>query len=124
MELETHRFCFRDLGSVGRHIYDRARPSSAFTGNPRRTCGRVARIGRGLAEGVDFASCLLLASGRITSEILHKAVRCRVPVLVSRAAPTDRSVELARAFNLTLAGFARGRRMNLYSAPERILTGG
>jgi FdhD protein len=81
-------------------------------------------IGGGLAEGVDFGSCLLLSSGRITSEILHKAVRCRVPVLVSRAAPTDRSVELARGFNLTLAGFARGRRMNLYSAPWRIVTGG
>jgi FdhD protein len=81
-------------------------------------------IGRGLAEGVNFGSCLLLSSGRISSEILYKAVRCRVPVLVSRAAPTDRSVELARNFNLTLAGFARGRRMNLYSAPQRIVTGG
>jgi FdhD protein len=81
-------------------------------------------IGRGLEEGVDFGSSLLLSSGRITSEILYKAVLCRVPVLVSRAAPTDRSVELARSFNLTLAGFARGRRMNLYAAPQRIVTGG
>jgi FdhD protein len=81
-------------------------------------------IGRGLAEGVDFGRCLLLSSGRISSELLYKAVLCRAPVLVSRAAPTDRSVELARSFNLTLAGFARGQRMNLYSAAQRILTGG
>jgi FdhD protein len=81
-------------------------------------------IGRGLAEGAEFGRCLLLSSGRISSEILLKAVRCRVPVLVSRAAPTDRSVELARSFNLTLAGFARGSRMNLYASQERIVSGG
>ena len=81
-------------------------------------------IGRGLAEGVEFPHCLILSSGRISSEILLKAVRCRAPVLVSRAAPTDRSVELARSFNLTLAGFARGPRMNLYAAPQRIVTEG
>jgi FdhD protein len=45
-----------------------------------------------------------------------------VPVLVSRTAPTDRSVEEARRLNLTLAGFARGERMNLYAAPERVTT--
>lgn len=80
-------------------------------------------IGRGLAEGVEFGRCLLLATGRVSSEILYKAVRCRTPVIASRAAPTDRSVELARTFNLTLAGFVRGRRMNLYAAAQRITTG-
>jgi FdhD protein len=74
-------------------------------------------IGARLAEGGGFQRCLLLSSGRVSSEVL---ARCRVPVLVSRTAPTDRSVEEARRLNLTLAGFARGERMNLYSAPERI----
>jgi len=78
-------------------------------------------IGRRLAEGGGFARCLLLSSGRLSSEVLHKAARCRVPVVVSRAAPTDRSVELARTLNITLLGFARAERMNLYSTPERIL---
>jgi len=79
-------------------------------------------IGRRLAEGGGFQRCLLLTSGRVSSEVLAKAVRCRVPVLVSRTAPTDRSVEEARRLNLTLAGFARGERMNLYAAPERVTT--
>jgi FdhD protein len=79
-------------------------------------------IGRRLAEGGGFQRCLLLTSGRVSSEVLAKAVRCRVPVLVSRTAPTDRSVEEARRQNLTLAGFARGERMNLYAAPERVTT--
>jgi FdhD protein len=70
--------------------------------------------------GGDFRRCLLLASGRISSEVLAKAARCRAPILVSRTAPTDRSVEEARRMNLTLVGFARGERMNLYSAPGRV----
>jgi FdhD protein len=77
-------------------------------------------IGARLAEGGDFQRCLLLSSGRVSSEVLAKAARCRAPILVSRTAPTDRSVEEARRLNLTLAGFARGERMNLYSAAERI----
>jgi FdhD protein len=77
-------------------------------------------IGAHLAEGGGFQRCLLLSSGRVSSEVLAKAARCRAPILVSRTAPTDRSVEEARRLNLTLAGFARGQRMNLYSAPERI----
>jgi FdhD protein len=77
-------------------------------------------VGARLAEGGGFQRCLLLSSGRVSSEVLAKAARCRAPVLVSRTAPTDRSVEEARRLNLTLAGFARGERMNLYSAPERI----
>lgn len=80
-------------------------------------------IGAHLTAGGGFAGCLLLTSGRVSSEVLAKAARCRVPLLVSRTAPTDRSVEMARALNLTLVGFARGDRMNLYSAPERVSGG-
>ena len=80
-------------------------------------------IGAHLAEGGDFRRCLLLSSGRVSSEVLAKAARCGAPVLVSRTAPTDRSVSEARRLNLTLVGFARGERMNLYSAPQRITAG-
>ncbi|MBN1838061.1 MAG: formate dehydrogenase accessory sulfurtransferase FdhD [Spirochaetales bacterium] len=81
-------------------------------------------IGAQLSAGGDFADKALLASGRLSSELLGKALRCGVPVLASRSAPTDRSVALARRSNLTLVGFARGRRLNVYSAPERLLSGG
>lgn len=65
--------------------------------------------------------CLLL-SGRISSEILIKAVRCGVPLVLSRSAPTFLAVELAGKLGVTVAGFARGERMNIYSLPERIVT--
>jgi FdhD protein len=56
----------------------------------------------------------------LTSEIVVKAARCGLPVVVSRSAPTDRAVSLARQAGLTLIGFARGTRMNVYSGFERI----
>jgi len=77
-------------------------------------------IGAHLGAGGLFADKVLLASGRLSSELLGKALRCGVPVLASRSAPTDRSVALARRAGLTLVGFARGRRFNVYSAPERL----
>jgi FdhD protein len=77
-------------------------------------------IGAQLATGGSFRDKLLLASGRLSSELLAKALRCGVPVLMSRSAPTDRSVALARERQLTLIGFARGQRLNVYSGEERI----
>ena len=77
-------------------------------------------IGAHLAASGFFGDKVLLASGRLSSELLTKALRCGVPVLVSRGAPTDRSIALARQRGLTLIGFARGRRMNVYAAPERL----
>jgi FdhD protein len=79
-------------------------------------------IGACLLQGVPFADKILLSSGRLSSEIIHKAARCGLPIVVSRGAPTDRSVALARERGITLIGFARGDRMNLYSIPERVKT--
>ncbi|MFH1278910.1 MAG: formate dehydrogenase accessory sulfurtransferase FdhD [Candidatus Eisenbacteria bacterium] len=78
-------------------------------------------IGKALLSGLDPGQCMLFSSGRLSSEITVKAIHAHAPVLVSRAAPTDLSVKLARRFLLTLVGFARGNRMNIYSVAERIL---
>jgi FdhD protein len=80
-------------------------------------------IGAYLLRGDSFSDKLLLTSGRLSSEILHKASACGLPIVVSRSAPTDRCVALARERGITLIGFARGRRMNLYSHGERIVCG-
>ncbi len=78
-------------------------------------------IGKAVLSGVEMSRCILVCSGRLSSEITMKALHARTPVLISRAAPTELSVRLARRYLLTLVGFARGTRMNVYSVPERIV---
>jgi len=63
---------------------------------------------------------VLATSGRISSDIVLKAARAGFPVVVSHGAPTVMAVEIGRELGLTVAGFARGRRLNLYSHPERV----
>jgi len=77
-------------------------------------------IGRSLAESLDFKDKILITSGRISSEVLLKVQKCRMPVIVSKSAPTNQAVKLAREMAITLVGFARGDRMNVYSTEERI----
>jgi len=77
-------------------------------------------IGEALIKGLDMTDAILLTTGRISTEIVHKVLRARVPIMCSRSAPTYEAVQLCREKNMTLIGFARGKRMNLYSGEERI----
>lgn len=77
-------------------------------------------VGQCLMERVEMTDKILVLSGRLSSEILLKAAKLQLPVLISRAAPTSLSIELAESLNITLAGFVRGKRMNIYSHAWRI----
>ena len=91
-------------------------------------------IGRHNAVDKIFGACILdniatddhilITSGRISSEILLKIARRNVPVLVSKSAPTNLGVKLADDLGVTLVGFVRGKRMNVYTHAERIATNG
>lgn len=63
--------------------------------------------------------CLVL-SGRIAFEILVKAVRNGIPMILSRSAPTLMTVDAARKLGVTIVGFARGDRFNVYSHSDRV----
>ncbi|WP_170000844.1 formate dehydrogenase accessory sulfurtransferase FdhD [Campylobacter sp. RM16189] len=78
-------------------------------------------VGKACLAGVDLSKTFLMVSGRLSSEMVAKAVMHGVPALVSRTAPTSLGVLIARKFNLTLCGFARGENMNVYSGLERII---
>ena len=77
-------------------------------------------LGHCVLEGIDPCNHLLITSGRISSAVTAKIINAQVPVMVSSSAPTSEAVKLADAFGITLVGFVRGRRMNIYTGEERI----
>lgn len=78
-------------------------------------------IGLGIKKGVDFASSYILASGRLPGDMVIKVARVSIPIVASRTAPLTSGVDCARETNLTLIGFTRGREMNIYTHPDRII---
>jgi len=78
-------------------------------------------IGEALFKNLNTHRLLVLTSGRVSSEIVLKVEKIRSPLLVSRSAPTDQAVKLSKELNLTLVGFVRGERMNVYTGKERIV---
>ncbi len=67
---------------------------------------------------------LLTVSGRAGLEIVQKAVRAGIPIVASVSAPTSLAVQFARAAGLTLLGFVRGEKMNVYSGSDRVCGAG
>jgi FdhD protein len=63
---------------------------------------------------------IIVTSGRISSEILLKVARRQIPIIVSISAPTDQGVKLASELGVTLVGFVRGKRMNVYAHAWRV----
>ena len=80
-------------------------------------------IGQGLKEKVCLQKTLIVTSGRISSEMIIKAAKGRIPVVISRSAPTGLAIDISQRLNITLIGFARGKRFNVYSGIHRIATG-
>jgi FdhD protein len=81
-------------------------------------------IGYGLRNGVDFSRTFVIVSGRISSEMVRKCLIANIPVIVSRGATTTLAVEIAEKTGLTVVGFARGKKMIIYSHPSRFVAEG
>jgi len=73
-----------------------------------------------IEKRLPLAATVLLVSGRTSYEIVQKALVARIPIVCGVSAPSSLAVDVARRFNMTLAGFLRGERFNLYAGDERI----
>ena len=78
-------------------------------------------LGKAFLDNIPVEDKILLSSGRISGEIMTKVIRNRVPIMISRTAPTCMSITYAEDHGVTLIGFARGNRMNIYTHPQRII---
>jgi len=81
-------------------------------------------FGKCLLENIPTDNRVVITSGRITSEILHKVARRGIPIIISISAPTNLGVRIADSLGITLIGLVRGRRMNAYTNNWRIVCDG
>jgi FdhD protein len=111
---------FETTGGVHSAALYRGIEQTAFAEDIGRHNAVDKVFGYCLKAGIETADAMLLSTGRISSEILVKCVKRGVTHVVSRGAPTSLAVELAGRFGVTLIGFARGRRMNVYTNEEGV----
>lgn len=77
-------------------------------------------IGIYLMEQKPFTPQIMLLTGRVSSEMIHKTLKLNVPVIASRTTPTANAVEIALGNHITLVGYLRGERFTIFANPERV----
>ena len=78
-------------------------------------------VGWALLEGkLPLQDYIIMVSGRSSFEILQKCLAAGAPIVCAVSAPSSLAVDVARQFNVTLVGFLRSNRFNVYNAPDRI----
>ena len=121
-ELKRHQAVFERSGALhGAAIFDRAGKVMVC----REDVGRHNAVDKvvGWARQNDLlplSECVLGVSGRLSYEIVHKAITAGLPIVVAVSAPSSLAVDLAERWRVTLAGFVRGEGFNVYSHPSRI----
>ncbi|WP_462272264.1 formate dehydrogenase accessory sulfurtransferase FdhD [Methanohalophilus sp.] len=78
-------------------------------------------IGKAALEGVKLNNCIMATSGRLSVTMVGKGANASIPLMVSKAAPMDQGIRLAKKNNMTLVGFARRPNLYIYSNPERLI---
>lgn len=112
---------FRKTGGVHvAAIYSREGKPMALAEDVGRHNAVDKVIGGCALKDVNFKDCFVALSGRLTGDIVLKAARMQIPIIVSMAAAINSGIEVAKRTGITLIGFARGNRMNAYTHPKRI----
>ena len=122
-EFQERSKIYRMTGGVHSAGLANARGIVAFNEDIGRHNAIDKILGESVLKGIKTDRLIIMTSGRMSSDLIVKAARARIPVIISRSAPTDLSVKLACDLGITLVGFARGSRMNVYSNEWRIAFG-
>ncbi len=119
-DLQEMSVLYRKTGGVHSAALCTAQGIAVFAEDIGRHNAFDKIFGECLVKGISTDDKLMVTSGRISSEIVTKVIRRKTPLVVSRAAATDLAVEMAEKAGVTLVGFVRGRRMNIYTHGYRI----
>jgi FdhD protein len=120
--LNRDALTFRETGGVhAAAIYRSDGNCVAFAEDVGRHNAVDKVIGIAAMDRIVPTGCLIVLTGRLTADIVLKVARAKVPIVASLAAALSSGIALARDVDLTLVGFARGSRLNVYTFPERIL---
>jgi len=120
-EFDSKSEIFKETGGVHSCALCGIKGIEAFFEDVGRHNATDKVIGHALINGLDLSSRFLMTSGRISSDTIAKLSRAGIQMIVSHSAPTDLALEIAEDANMTVAGFARGNRMNIYCGEQRII---
>jgi FdhD protein len=120
--LDSQSTLFRQTGGVhgGALIAEGRIGSLAFDIGRHNVLDKL--YGQALEKGEDLSRQIIVFSGRIASEILIKTGKMGCPIIAGVSAPTNLALELAQKLGITVIGFVRQNRMNVYTHPERIVS--
>jgi FdhD protein len=113
---------FRKTGGVhAAAIFEENGTCLAFAEDIGRHNAVDKAVGKAMMSETDLADRFIVSTGRLTGDMAMKAATVRLPIVASVAAAIDSGIAIARRVDLTLVGFVRGMRMNVYTHPARIL---
>lgn len=118
--LEARARLFRSTGGAHGAALCRPQEFIAFYEDVGRHNAVDKILGHCFLNLIPLSDKAIVLSGRVSSEILIKVARMGIPMIISRSAPTDLALEMAEDLGVTIAGFVRGNRVNLYTHPERV----
>ena len=121
IEMQKNTQLFRETGGChGAAIFDAEGNLIAVSEDIGRHNAIDKVIGALLLKKESFNNKILTSTGRLTGDSVLKAVRAQIPIVASLSAAIDSGIRLASSYGITLIGFARGKRMNIYTNPKRI----